>query len=489
MSLLSKSEAGTFQLLVRERQAVIEQLLTESPADSRRETGLDALLHELVLMIEAPIRTGAGRRRARRQLRLGLGELLDRCDRISVTNPELALSHASDYMAFGCVSRARRLLESTLSRFKTRNDVRLELARVLIASRHFNRALTHFEFLCADEPDNPSLCREAAKAATWCLSIDKAIDYLEHLLRLCPEDTAVVQDLCVAREVQESRREATLPNSVPSISLEVSTDANGPAQELRLALAEQLYRQYGTLLIHNVYDPKLIRRCQQQFLSEYEPLIQEKMKTQRGLSRSRRLKVSLALAGDFNTPGFYANEFVIRLMRRLLGPQLVVGSQMALTVLPGAQDQEGSVYHRPLFAQHPDDAPVASPPAAVRCLIPLVDLDGETGTIAVKKGSQRLSRKAAQALSYQAPVVPMGSCCLLDVAMTQKTHGNRTERHWTVVDLIYQRAWFVDRHNFRNLPPLTITSEEYSKIPGRHRKLFDWAMQPLADSGRRARVG
>jgi len=489
MTLLSLSETGAFQMLVQERQAVLEQIL-ERQCQQANELDLEALLSELVYINEAPIQTGAGRRRARKQLRHGLGQLLDRCDRASVEDPETALSHAADYLVYGRISRARRLLEGALLRFESRNDLRLALARTLMKAGLFQLALTHLELLCDDQADDQALRLEAAEAASRCLRFDKAVTHQEHYLRLAPVNLEAALQLNVLRELQQAKHQASQPGVIPTLSVDVGLAPFDQATELRLALAEQLYRQYGALILNDVFDRSLINRCHQQFQAEHLPLLESEQSAEQARSGTRRVRFSLATSGEFNSPDFYANDFVMRLVKRLLGPDLIIGSQMALAVLPGAREQQGSIYHRALFTQgskHDERLPT-TPPVAIRCLIPLHDLNPRAGTMAVKKGSHQLSSRAARELDFQVSDLPAGSCALVDVASNCRVQGNQTEEMRTLVDLIYQRTWFVDRENFRNLAPLNISAEEYQCVPNRHRKLFDWAMQPRASVGHKART-
>jgi len=474
-------------MLVQERQATLEQIL-DCQHQQANELDLEALLSELVYINEAPIQTGAGRRRARKQLRQGLGQLLDRCDRASVEDPETALSHAADYLVYGRISRARRLLEGALLRFESRNDLRLALARTLMKAGLFQLALTHLELLCDDQPNDQGLRAEAAEAASRCLRFDKAVEHQEQFLRLSPVNLEAALQLNVLRELRTAKHQASQPGAIPTLSVDVGLAPFDQATELRLALAEQLYRQYGTLILNNVFDRSLISRCHQQFQAEHLPLLVSEHSVEQARSGTRRIRFSLATRGEFNSPEFYANDFVIRLVRRLLGPDMIVGSQMALAVLPGAQEQQGSIYHRALFTQgnKHNERLTSTPPVAIRCLIPLHDLSPCAGTMAMKKGSHKLSAKAARELDFQVSELPAGSCALVDVASNCRVQGNQTDEMRTLVDLIYQRSWFVDRENFRNLAPLNISDEEYQDIPNRYRKLFDWAIQPRASVGRKA---
>ncbi|MGQ7844753.1 phytanoyl-CoA dioxygenase family protein [Granulosicoccus sp. 3-233] len=443
---------------------------------------ISGLMADMSAILSHPGESRQDRGVARKKLRRHLSDFLDILDVLSLQSTEHCLRFSQDYLSNDREHRARRLLETAFRNKPDCIDTRLALARLHVSLGRSQEAIQHCNALVQVRPDDLPLRRELAAIHLQRLEFIDAIQHLQHFLTLATADQApeVERELALVESLHECETQAALPDTVPTITLTDEERISGMFNSAKLSLAEKLYQSYGTLLIHNAFSTDLIAQCREEFLHRYRRYFSDRKHSTALQIGDRRFQISLALAGAFNSPEFYANTFLLPLMKRLLGKQLIIGSTVCATSLPGSRDQHGHKDHRALFTHVPDDEPMVLPPVAVTTMIPLVSVNEDNGTTLVKKGSHHLSRRASNKLDYQVPIVPAGSCYLMDLALTHKGQGNRTDQLRPIVNMVYHRSWFVDNKNFRNQPPLQIDSVEYRRIPKEHRHLFDWAIQPGA---------
>lgn len=443
---------------------------------------ISGLLADMSAMLNNPGESRTERGITRKTLRRHLSDALDIFDVLCLQSPGHTLRYATDYLSNDGEHRARRLLETALGNNPDCTDTRLALARLYNSLGKSQQAMQYLKAVVEARPDDLSLRRELAEWSLQRLEFKDSIQQLQHCLTLSTAELhpEIQRELDVVESLHESEAQAALADSVPTITLNDEERLSGRFNPAKLTLAAKLYQTYGTLVIHNAFSTELIAQCHDEFLHRYRHYFIDRKHSTALKIGDRRFQISLALAGAFNSPEFYANPFVLPLMKRLLGKQLIIGSTVCATSLPGSRDQHGHKDHRALFTNVPDDDPIELPPVAVTTMIPLVAVNEDNGTTLVKKGSHRLSRRASNKLDYQVPIVPAGSCYLMDLALTHKGQGNQTDQLRPIVNMVYHRSWFVDNKNFRNQPPLQIDSVEYRRIPKEHRYLFDWAIQPGA---------
>jgi hypothetical protein len=74
----------------------------------------------------------------------------------------------------------------------------------------------------------------------------------------------------------------------------------------------------------------------------------------------------------------------------------------------------------------------------------------------------------------QDPVVPLGSCLLLDYSVAHYGRGNRSDRVRPILNLIYSRPWFRDCRNYHLQPPLRFAQGWLEQADGEVRELVAW---------------
>ena len=112
------------------------------------------------------------------------------------------------------------------------------------------------------------------------------------------------------------------------------------------------------------------------------------------------------------------------------------------------------------------------PPYAVTVLIPLLDLNEETGSTQIWEGSHRLGRNDEVRGQPTNADVRAGSCLAFDYRLYHGGTPTLGESPRPVLYLVYSRPWFRDSKNFFSHPPLPITEGEKAALPAKHRPLF-----------------
>lgn len=420
-----------------------------------------------------------------KSLKTAYSNLLDFLDLLTLMEPADVMRFAESHAGNGRTGRARSLLRKHL--YQSPDDVpaRLMLGCLLFARKRYHDAADEFIKVLELQPQLWSAQRHLGLCQMRILHLDDAIISLgtaKALLDYTKDATDSASSIGVeirrAKRLREALTEAEDEAQMPMITLEDEEIEQGSFHPETLSVAVELYLLHGTLCIQNAFDPAVIKACREQFLSDYREYLSNDPRDDALKIGHRRFQVSIALHGHFNQPEFYANPFVIALMRALINPKVIIGSTVCATSLPGARDQHLHKDHRALFTEGVDDKPIRIPPVAITTMIPLVALDEEIGTTLVKKGSHRESRKVSEKMPYQTPIVGEGGCFFMDLALSHKGQGNHTSQVRPIVNMVYSQRWFADNKNFKLQPPLQISSEEFARIPKNNRPLVDWAVQP-----------
>lgn len=418
------------------------------------------------------------RKRVARHMQTRLSDLLDLCDLLALNDRNSVLRCARDYYDNDRRWRAERILRGYLAREKNDTEVLSRLARLLHKRQKRTEAINVFQKALALDPANALWHEQLGDVLVEKLHLDQARSSFEQALRDGGSAARIQPRLEWVDELQRCEEDVQRDAVVPTLTLTESELRSKKWLAEHLALGVKLFHQYGVLLIHHAFNESLIEACHAEFIQRYAEYYAAKTHANALRIGDKRFQISVALEGVFNDPGLYANPFILAIMRRLLGDEFVLGCTVCATSLPGAKVQHLHKDHRALFAKNADDPPMRLPPFAITTMLPLVTLDEKIGTTSVKKGSHLLSQPDSIALPEQLPMVPLGSCFLMDMRLSHKGLANQTDRVRPIMNMVYQRYWFADSRNFEKHPPLRVSASEYKRIPKENRRLFDWGTQP-----------
>jgi len=258
----------------------------------------------------------------------------------------------------------------------------------------------------------------------------------------------------------------------PSIAL----PDNFPQQESRhpdlIKVAQSLFEASGVLLINNLFSKSLITRLYRSFVETYQPYFEDKEYIDALEVGDKRKMLTIDFKKPFNNPNLYGNLFLMYLMRELLGEGFVLGSFGAVISLPGSKHQHIHRDHPSLFGDEELDLKI--PSFAITVVVPLIELTPETGSTRVWKGSHRMSRSIdLDPETSFVPFVPTGSCYLMDYQLLHGGTPNISNEVRPILYITYYRSWFQEAVNYEKQSRICITQEEYQKIPGKYKFLFE----------------
>jgi ectoine hydroxylase-related dioxygenase (phytanoyl-CoA dioxygenase family) len=192
-----------------------------------------------------------------------------------------------------------------------------------------------------------------------------------------------------------------------------------------------------------------------------------------------RYDITVRMTGAFGRTEVFANDLLIKFLRPLLGADMRLNSFTVVVSHPGAPRQQAHRDHDHLFPQ--PGVATNLPVYAVNAVVPLIDVDLETGPTGVWLGTHRSGRTVAvQDSAITVAPLQRGDCMLLDYRTLHAGLPNRSGKARPIVYMVYGRRWFFDDINYMNRIPLDMPLERYHELPETVRPLlvraFSYAM-------------
>ena len=241
------------------------------------------------------------------------------------------------------------------------------------------------------------------------------------------------------------------------------------------------YRVNGCLILENSFDPEKVRAMQANFMERY--VTRDRAEVEKNCLKvgEERYMFSVELTPPWLDPAVYASPDVLPIVKELLGQDCILQSFGVVCAYPGAPAQHVHRDHEPLFAEA-GGLNAFFPPYALHVVIPLIDLDENTGTTALWEGSHRIKtareehRYSQEQLErFEGAVLPrsrIGDCYFMDYRLRHVGTANRSGGPRPILYLVYSRRWFLDRRNFDLQSPMAISPADYDSIPEEYRSLF-----------------
>lgn len=242
------------------------------------------------------------------------------------------------------------------------------------------------------------------------------------------------------------------------------------------------FRLNGCLTLENAYDPERVRAMQTDFFENYASRDRAEIEKTCLKVGVERYMFSIRLQMPYLDPEIYACPRVLPVVKELLGADCILQSVGVVCAYPGAPMQPVHRDYPPLFAEA-GGLNAFFPPYALHVVVPLVDLNEETGTTALWEGSHRIKSvrdegdwSNAGPEQLEGAILPtpaIGDCYFMDYRLRHTGTPNNSSQPRPILYLIYSRRWFMDRRNYDIQIPLMISPSEYVSIPPEHRDLFE----------------
>jgi hypothetical protein len=261
--------------------------------------------------------------------------------------------------------------------------------------------------------------------------------------------------------------------------------ARGQLLPQTLAAAHAAFRSHGCLLLPGALPPALIDAMHRDYEARYGALDAHAMQEQSqrpfpnpvGPRGKARYEITLRMNGAFGAPGVFANPLLYSVLAPLLGGDMQLNSFTIVTSYPGAPMQEIHRDHGHLFTATDPDVGPSLPVYAVNVVVPLIDVDLETGPTGVWPGSHRWrSEVEAPPDAITACPIRRGDCMLLDYRTLHTGLPNQSARVRPVLYMVYARGWFFDDMNHFGVNTPDMSLEDYRSIPEQARMPLERAL-------------
>ena len=234
-----------------------------------------------------------------------------------------------------------------------------------------------------------------------------------------------------------------------------------------MSFAER-FAENGWLKIGGIFRPQFIDRLREEFERQFTDLTDRKGGHRGYLNvGDERMMLSVRLTGPYLDAELYANPLLLKMLRQLLGDNMLIDNFTCVIALPGAGEQRLHRDHPDLFPEKPEIGGELAP-YAITVVIPLVDLTSETGTTRIFP-STNCGREPT---SEELPYIARGDCFLMDYRVRHQGTPNRTGAERPILYIVYTRPWFIDIRNFRRQPRINIDPADVSRIAPEHQRLF-----------------
>lgn len=256
----------------------------------------------------------------------------------------------------------------------------------------------------------------------------------------------------------------------------VKTTAGEPVPDLLVGEVLRRFNDAGVMIFDDVIPPDRVAALHGAYTKAYAEYHQDREFDDALFVGDKRTMITVGVSGVFNDPLIYAHPVLFPFVRLLLGEDVILGSFVAVTSLPGSEDQEMHLDVPLLYGV--DEIGASIPSYCLTLVLPLVDMNTTNGSTMFYPGSHRAITADVPDGSPVVPEVAVGSALLFDVRVWHGGTANRSSAPRPVLYHSYHRPWFRDSVNFAQQVPLNITAEELAHVPEAHRHLFDWVTEP-----------
>ena len=404
-----------------------------------------------------------------------LDDLLNLCDYLSSSTRENALYFAEDYCQRNILFRAIYVYRQYLAVHPNDIEIRKRLAVILNDSKKWEEAIDCFDTIIEKNHGDAETFNGLGVALLKHHKPANALQQFELALSIDPEYKVAQINRDKATELLTMIDQARHPNKLPTVRVSLEERNAGMFSSEKVNLANSLFKQYGALIVENVFDIDMLQAIKSLVLNKYTAYFEPKDYDDCLTLGHRRYMVTVNIEGPINSPNLYDNPFISAITSKILGEDFILGGLNIGVSLPGSKNQVVHKDYPPLFNEN-DEFRENTPCFAIGILIPLVQHSHTVGTTLVIKESHKTSLADAQKLPGQAPFLDIGSCLMVDYRVGHQGLANTSEDVIRpLLTLAFHRSWFRDCVNYKKQLSITIDDTIFNSAPKRLKELISWA--------------
>ena len=247
------------------------------------------------------------------------------------------------------------------------------------------------------------------------------------------------------------------------------------------------FSQNGYVCLDSIFDIELLNMVKNQVEESYRNFRKINSSFQMSVQPDKkRIMETVNLEPPFIYRDIFAPKVILSIVNCILETsnlekpfpiyrKVVIDSYSIISSFPGAIDQAIHTDAPNLFGNEIDGF---IPPYALQVVIPLLDLNPETGTTAVWPGSHRLGDKQiydsdGNLKEPKELFLSFGDACLMDYRLHHRGTSNNSDKARSLLYIRFSRPWWRDtgdftylpNSNYKSIPPISITPKNFRAIP------------------------
>ncbi len=401
-----------------------------------------------------------------------LSDLLDLCDWLATREPGKAMVWAQNYEQQGEWRRARQLVEDQLAREPKQLDALTLYAHLAYEQGDLALSYKAAQLALSVAPTETAARMAMARCCLRRLDLSASAALLSEVIQAEPDNVQAKEWMSRVQTLTTAQEMATEPQAVPCIALSAREHDTRQLAPETLALMVQLFKTYGVVQVNNLFSADKLANLQKAFSTKYRHKFHDGEHPDDLDLGGKRFMLTMELDDTFGDEEIVASSLMLPFLEKMLGDECLLNAYTSVISLPGSAPQAVHKDHAALFYEHGWN--FSHPSFAVQLVIPLLELNQVTGATRVYKRSQRLEDDTATELPYQDPVVPLGSCLLIDYSVAHCGMANHSDKVRPILNLVYARPWFRDDRNYHLQPPLKFSTRYFNGAPESVRKLVNW---------------
>lgn len=340
-------------------------------------------------------------------------------------------------------------------------DIDCGIAHLFLDINYNEEALQLIESSIQEFGENP---QRLFVHALVLLRVDRREEALQELNRSLEMESGYGPSLRLFAEQFEEKK---LEKKIPFQHLRVPFEDKKVVEK-----STKIFNKTGVSVIDQMISPALVEDLRKAFYERVDDWQNTGLGKPNNVG-DKRFTVPIRMQPPFNDPAVYANPALISMLTQAMGQRPILSAFGVVVTENGARMQHVHREHPLLFSSEKGNAGI--PPYAVTVLVPLIDLDEESGGTQFWEGTHTTTNDDPLEKPSSVIYTPAGSCLTFDYRLFHGGMPCSADHKRPLLYYSYSLPWFVDTLAYQSHSAVGITDAERTAIPEEHRDLFQFA--------------